>query len=465
MNAEPARPLGRSWPLAVAAGVGLGVAYTLSPLTVVSLAALAWVVWWASRDLSGRERPWFFAAVGLAVVVRVAVLAALFLLADPSKPYAAWFGDEELHKSRPLWIRNIGLGLPVSAADTIYAFDDTSRSGYLYLLAYLQALVGDAPYGIHVLNAASFVASVLIVFRLVREVFGRVVAAGGLMALLFMPSLFIWSVSALKEPLHMLLAAVELVCLVQVVRARTWRERGPALLGLAASALALDAVRRGALLSAAIGAGFGLVVWLPLQHRRWRAPALAALGVGVALAATPIVQTRVMALTREAARLHVGHVFTPGYSYRALDPMYYWDPGQVKTMPGDAAARFLIRSAASYLVEPLPWRIESRAALAYLPELAVWYAMLAALPFGVAAAFGRDRLVACLLLAHAFGSMLVVSAGGGNIGTLVRHRGLVFPYVIFLSALGVVWLIERALAKTSSSHDLRTEGVRRHAHP
>jgi hypothetical protein len=451
MSAASARAFVFTWPIAVAAGAALGVAYTLSPLAVLGLAALGWFVWWASRDLSEYERPWFFAMVGLAVVARLAAIAALFLLADPSRPYAAWFGDEELHKSRPLWLRNIGLGLPTSPADIIYAYDDTGQSGYLYWMAYLQALVGSAPYGIHVLNAVSFVASALVFFRLARHVFGRAVAATGVAALLFMPSLFIWSVSALKEPLHLLLSAVELVCLVQLVRAARWRDRGFALLGLVASGLALELIRRGAMLSALVGAGLGLATGLSLERRRWWVPALAGLAIAAGLAATPAVQTRVMALTREAARLHVGHVFTPGYSYRALDPVYYWDPAGLRTMPADAAARFLVRSGVSYLVEPLPWRVESRAALAYLPEQAVWYAMLIALPFGIVAALGRDRLVTCLLLAHAFGSMAVVSITGGNIGTLVRHRSLVFPYVIFLSMLGVAWLLERAATLRPSS--------------
>ena len=40
--------------------------------------------------------------------------AEIVSIADPSRPYANFFGDEELFKSRTIWLRNIGLGVPVS---------------------------------------------------------------------------------------------------------------------------------------------------------------------------------------------------------------------------------------------------------------------------------------------------------------------------------------------------------------
>ena len=158
--------------VAIVAGVILGVLYTLSPLTVLSLAALTALGWWVARELTPRERAWFATLVAVAIAIRLAAIAALFLLADPSKPYANFFGDEELIKSRTIWLRNIGQGVSISPADMIYVFDDVGRSSYLYLLAYIQALVGDAPYGNHVLNATVFVAAVMVSYWLIRRTFG-----------------------------------------------------------------------------------------------------------------------------------------------------------------------------------------------------------------------------------------------------------------------------------------------------
>jgi hypothetical protein len=88
-----------------------------------------------------------------------------------------------------------------------------------------------------------------------------------------------------------------------------------------------------------------------------------------------------------------------------------------------------------------PWTIESRAALAFVPELMFWYCVLALLPVGLVAALRRDALVTAVLSAYAFGVGALVAVTGGNIGTLVRHRGLAVPYLIWLSAMGAEALL------------------------
>lgn len=88
---------GHTWTvIAIGAGVLVGLAYTLSPLTVLSLAVLAWAATAASRGLSESERRWFWSVFSIAVVIRLISIALLFWSADPSRPFASFFGDEEL---------------------------------------------------------------------------------------------------------------------------------------------------------------------------------------------------------------------------------------------------------------------------------------------------------------------------------------------------------------------------------
>ena len=188
------------WRVAAAAGIVLGAAYALSPLTVLVLATLPLFWRWVSRDLSERERYWLAVVLCAAVAVRLIAIGGLFVTANASVPYANFFGDEEFFKRRSVWMRNIGLGVPIAGSDVIYAYDDVGRSLHLYVLAYLQAMVGNAPYGILMLNAAVYAVGALALYRLVRPAFGGVAALGGLALLRFLPSLMTWSISALKEP-------------------------------------------------------------------------------------------------------------------------------------------------------------------------------------------------------------------------------------------------------------------------
>jgi hypothetical protein len=112
-------------------------------------------------------------------------------------------------------------------------------------------------------------------------------------------------------------------------------------------------------------------------------------------------------------------------------------------MSRGATGRYLVRSAVEYMTVPRPWTIESRAALAFVPELMFWYCILALLPFGLVVALRRDALVTMVLGAYAFALAALVAVTGGNIGTLVRHRGLALPYLIWLSAAGADELLVR----------------------
>lgn len=437
--------------VAILAGVILGVLYTLSPLTVLCLVALTALGWLIARELTPRERAWFSTLVAVAVAVRLAAIAALFLFADPSKPYANFFGDEELFKSRTLWLRNIGLGVSVSPADMIYVFDDVGRSSYLYLLAYIQALVGDAPYGNNVFNASVFVAAVMVSYWLIRRVYGGIAALAGAIFLLFVPSLFSWSISVLKEPLYMFVASIELVSAFYVVRAPRVGQRVAAAVVVVLSAIALGSLRVGGTELAVVGTLVGLPAGLLATRPRWAFATIVALPIAILLAAMqPRVQDRTLLEIQNAAFQHWGHVATPGYSYKLLDPRLYVDMGRraVYTMTYPEAGRYVVRAFWNFLTVPRSSQIESRSALAYLPEQALWYSTLILLPIGVVAGMRRDAVLTCLLIAHGLAASGMVALTSGNIGTLIRHRGLTLPYFTWLAAIGacslVVWLIARS---------------------
>jgi hypothetical protein len=63
-------------------------------------------------------------------------------------------------------------------------------------------------------------------------------------------------------------------------------------------------------------------------------------------------------------------------------------------------------------------------------------------------ALRRDALVTSVLATYAFAVAALVAVTGGNIGTLVRHRGLALPYLIWLSAVGADFLLIRAARTT-----------------
>ncbi len=440
--------------VAAAAGVALGAVYSLSPMTVLCVPLLLVLAVWAGRGQSESERRWFVSLIAGAVLSRLAVIAVLFLTADPGQPFATLFGDEQFFKNRSLWMRNIGLGVGVSRADIIYAYDEVGKSSYLYLLAYLQALLGDMPYGVHVMNATVYVAGVLLVYRYVRPVYGAVAALAGLAVLSFVPSLFVWSISALKEPVYTLVAVGELLCCLWLVRGRTWQHRVAAAAALVVAIFALESLRRGGMLVGIAGAVGGVTLGMIPGRPRLAWAALAVVPVlTVAMLMVPSLQGHLLGSVRSVAVYHGGHIGSSGYSYKILDPRYYHDGRLLWAMPGREAGQYVVRSVVSYVTEPVPWRAESAGLRAYLPEQMLWYVLLAFVPFGLVAGFRLDPLLTGLLASHAGALIMMVALTSGNIGTLIRHRGLALPYLAWLAGLGFCRVVNYLISNN------RTPGV------
>lgn len=444
-----------------ATGVLLGIAYTLSPLAVLSLVVVVVAAYHADRGLSAAESRWFRLLVTVAVLLRLMAIAALFLASDPSQPFASFFGDEELYKFRTVWVRNLGQGIPISPADVIYSYDDVGRTSHLFALALVQALVGDAPYGLHLLSMMLYFCGVLALYRFIRLSFGGVVAMAGLAGLLFIPSLAVWSISVLKEPMNVFTIAAQVMCAVYAVRARGYGQKALAVAGVLAFGFAMESLRAGGLATAVGGmlAGAALI-WLLERGRRLLAALVIVPAVIVALAGMEQVQNRVLGTMRAVAFHHAGHVLTPGQSYQLVDPDYY--PSRIQlleSMPADDAARYALAAMWSYFVQPLPW-LESRTVRAYLPEQVAWYGMVFLVPFGVVAGLRRDRVLTVMLVTHAVIAILIVALTSGNIGTLIRHRSLVLVYLIWLSALGAQDGIRRMLERTRNQEGSRVDGDR-----
>jgi len=428
----------RTWRLVAAAGLVGAVVYVLSPLTVWFAFAAVAIVSWAERGVEGGERRWLRLVLIAAIVLRVAAVLVLFTITNhKTTPFATFFGDEEFFIKRSISLRNLALGIPIHSADFIYAFDEVGATSYLYLLAAIQLLVGPSPYGVHLVGVAFYLAASVLLFRLVRRTLGRVPAFAGLVLLLFLPTLFAWSVSALKESAYLLLTASTVALAEVVFRGRTWTRRAAAVVAIALLIAAVESVRRAGAALTAAGLIVGLATtWIVTRPRMLLAAAvIAPMAIGVVLS-RPTLQVRAFQNVRQAAQQHAGHINTPGVVYKTLDDRFYISWFDLGDMRFFEQARFIIRSVVAYVVVPLPWQARSKAILAYLPEQALWLLMVALMPSGFVRSLRRDPLVASLLLAMAATAAAVVALVSGNVGTLVRHRGLVIPYMVWLSAVG-----------------------------
>jgi hypothetical protein len=435
--------------VAVACGIVLGVVYSASPLTIWAAGGVVALIWYAARDLPPAERRRVQLLLGAAFALRVLVVAGLFL-ASPHDDQAAGvlFGDEAYALERAWRARAIRIGLPLSKYDYAVAFDDYGRTSYITAIAFIEWLVGPSPYGLRLLNAMLYLASAVILFRLVRRGFGSTIATGALGVLLYLPTLFVWSISLLKESLYLALTSVVFAAGIELVRATTWTRRiGWPIAAMLALWAARD-VRDGAVPLLAVSLALGWCLWAVTRTKR---TALIGGAVALVFVVAALGSERGRAAVYKglnaAAAAHAGHVFTVGHSYKLLDEPQYVFPSAMPRFDLSApeAARFVLRAAASFVAVPVPWAMESRSELIYMPEELVWYSLILLAVIGIPFAFHSDHATASLLLGMILPTAAAVALTTGNVGTLIRHRTLVVPYLASLSLVGASVLVRRLM--------------------
>ena len=440
--------------LSIGAGLALAVLYTASPLLWWALAGAAALLALAGRGLSASERRLLVTVLATGLAARLLLVAGLVMVSLPSLndlSVGAMAGDEAYYMGRALRARDIILGFTEGKYDYFVVYDDYGRTSYLGFLTAVQVLFGPTPFSMRVLNALFFVTGAALLFRVARKAYGPAPAFSGLVVLLFLPSLLFSSISILKESLYFLCASLLLFCAVRLFQTRTLANAGILILIAGGCLWLVDDLRRSALLLMGSGIALGLVLYVVAATPRRLAAAIAVMAVAVAIGlAQPTLRARAMDAVVAAAKIHGGHVFTIGHAYKLLDEDFYMNAAAPSAWPltltETQAARFLTRAAVSFVVTPWPWEMRSRGELAFLPEHVLWYLLILALPAGIAAGWKRDRLVTALIIGYVVPTAAALALTNGNVGTLLRLRGLVTPYLIWIGILGLLAMAEALLA-------------------
>jgi hypothetical protein len=89
---------------------------------------------------------------------------------------------------------------------------------------------------------------------------------------------------------------------------------------------------------------------------------------------------------------------------------------------------------------PFPWKAVRPRDLAVVPETLAWYGVQA-LSVVALVAYGRSRWRELFLpVVYAGGLVLVFSVIEGNVGTIYRHRAMLFPAAFPIATMGGLWL-------------------------
>ena len=284
---------------------------------------------------------------------------------------------------------------------------------------------------------------------------GRLVALGGA----FWPSLFLWSVLNLKDVMVVVLIATIMFLAIRFARQpgfRLWFERGASgdrqllmrfgagvfvLVGLLVSFALMENLRQ------YIFYAFGWLVPIAfffINRAPWKRRLAAGLALWVAVAAIMV--------GMNAGNQWLGLRYLTDKRLEALHGSASY--GADNSVTGIELTEKLNRYEGGWAIQmrnvpivlpyvlwaPFPWKAVRPRDLAVVPETLAWYG-LQVLSLVALIVYGRSRWRDFFLpVVYAGGLVLVFSVIEGNVGTIYRHRVMLFPAVFPLAAMGGLWV-------------------------
>lgn len=452
----------RSRFVSIGLGVGVGLLIAWAPGLTAMLGLLWAAGWLIHRWAPAEDRDFLVRLYALAVVARVAAAAVLHLWAMyDGRGYLLYgiesfdiFGDSAAFSERA-WIiaQTWKGGYDRVALDQGIFQNQFTPLIYLYIWVYYA--FGFCQFAVKLFSVLFGALTAVMVYLLAKSVVGSTAGsrtarvAAWLMA--FFPSTFLWSLSNLKEaPSGLALAWgcwVMIRLLQRGVRTSTlWHIAGVlGLIWLVRAQLMVPFL--GCLL---VGGALG---WLLMHPRPVLIAALVLMLAGVvggvpATAHTPILRfwrTKIDRVMNELVSRQKGHQLSGGSAYTVYSPSVSRDHSATATFtftPGEIV-KVLMLGWAYFLLSPFPWRVSSGSQVAVIPEIWLWYVLLAFALVG-AVRLLQQRNGSCLVMAVpviVLTTMLAMSTG--NQGIAFRHRGIFVPVYLTFSAVGLMAMRER----------------------
>lgn len=466
LRPEPASG-GRSWAVPWA-GAAAGLLAWEAPGSLFLVAAFLACFHFALKGWPPEERRWLGRLIYAALALRLLFIFIYYPLASSMGWTAAWltldvppfhvpvlFGDgaDAINMSRAWALFWRGEWVSPSEVQEIFNPDRSFFSihgdvRHLLPQAALFFLFGVETLGARVLSAVVSVGAGVVAYAALRNRFGARTAWCGAALLAFWPTLFLWSLDALKEPYFLLLLMSSACFAERVPREGGWKALAAsvALLGAALSirtrwfpplALTVAVCLGGFLLQRALRRS-------SLMKRVGCGLVLLAL-IGSFLALWPPSRRLILFYTYESVSAQRNFAVGYGSGYKVWPAEYYARPTRdfPKILQWQDAAGAWGRNLGHVLFEPFPKGWNGWKGVAYFGVAVPWWmALAAALWGGWEIAVRRDGF-GWMCLAYVGITLGFLAAFSGNVGTLIRHRDTASPILLLIAAVGVSALWDR----------------------
>lgn len=391
------------------------------------------------RSTDTVDRKFVFAVMGMALVLRL--LAIIFVQSYCfSRGITDIFGDASDNIEQG---KNVVIYLK-EGNDTLkkWFFEPTSYNihGKTFFNGLFFITFGKDLISLKFLNSLCIVLLSWQIYDLTRKIYSSAAGKIAMSIILFWPTLFLWSITDLKES-HLFLSVISLFWVLNnLIKATEIKSRLFYSILAIISAYYAISIRGRILLPLILVilpviSGYYLFLWcLGKNYKPVRRPILFTLTAGIFLLISyrlPILQT-FKTYYEATIGYQISFLNSGGWNYNLIgDTQNYYTISFF--------FKYLSGAWYHFLFEPLPWHIFSKSMLAAYPMTIVWYSMLIFSLIGVIKLY-RIGKIKEIIPSLIFVVLYITSVGMSvpNIGTMVRFRDTIMPFIAIFASCGFV---------------------------
>lgn len=430
---------------------------TLVMLVFIALAGLSLKAFLPIEDRSFLLKIFLFG-----ISLRILLFAVFYILTISQGGFGELIPDSRLYSIKALnmmrnWLSDTQIPL--------LGDERVRKEGHLFILSFFYMLIGHNPsmanpvslFSDKLINCLISTLTALPVYYLSKEVFNRRIARIAALLVVFYPTLVLWSMSNLREPVQIFLSSLALLFIVLFQRSL----RISYLLLIILIALLLKTIRNYTFYLTLAVVPVAYFMSAKLSFRRKLAILVVLLVItGIFLNFTQ--QGMVFKNTFLNFRWIVERISTantailtqPGSNYQI------YEEGMVTGNGVDTLKFFsgFMKGWIFFMLVPFPWAMNTALQLLTYPAMIAWYILIPFIMLGVIIAWRYKFKASFALIFYVISLSSMYALTEGNIGSALRHRDLIAPICFIFGAAGLVKFLYGSAVFEEESGPSRVRG-------
>ena len=430
-------------------GIAVGFLWLISPgglLLLILVVFCAVILWWI---LSAEDRKFIMTLFFIGITSRILIYLILGLISILAGKSGWLIGDSwGIHNYAWAWAQQID-GSPdviyMEAMDghlyTYLNFPITiwqyGYSGITYLLGTVYYFFGPLKFSPRLINCLMGVGAGIFIYYIVKDIFGKRPAKLSAILTVFTPSLFLWSITFLKDIPFIFFGCIILWSLLRFQKTK----RVFYVFILFAAIFAQYTLRPKLSITLVMGIfllSYFIISGISLKKKIVIFLCLLILMVPLSLRVN--FKTIVSNQTTKILNYSRGIINTGGSTYKIFDKKYYRG-GALSYSNSISSTDFtkgFFKGWFYFLLVPFPWEVHSKLLLMSYPQVILWYLLIPFVFTGMITAFRYKWRETFIIFVYIilFGSIAALHSG--NIGTVFRHRDMLTPIFLIFGSIGLI---------------------------